>query len=48
MANRFIIVGTSTFDIVTSQKYEKANLMKTNINEIQIAINKSSPLNYHL
>lgn len=48
MANRFIILGTSTSNIVTSRSIEKVNLVKTRVNEIQVAINKSSPLNYHL
>ena len=48
MANRFILNEASTFHVVTSLNNEKADPVETRVNELQVAIKKSSPLNYQL
>ena len=46
MANRFILKMASASYTVSSLTNEKANPIMTRVNEFQVAINESSPLNY--
>ena len=48
MANRFILKKASALHIVTSLYNEKVTPVETRVNELQVAIKKSSPLNYQL
>ena len=45
MENRFILNMASAFDTVSSLT-TKANPDMTRVNEVQVAFNESSPLNY--